>query len=351
MIRIDEIYYNVFVKGLQHRTSTALHWFDPFGSVDIKDLCNVPAISGTQADRRLIFWDQEPVYQDTAKEFFDQFCKIYSGPKVLVTSEKNSLDLAWVCDTYGIDHAYYFFHGWAALDWYRGYDHSFLGRNWAERIFYSRIFCPNNIIGQSRNHRVKFLNALYQRSCLENNLISFPNRCPYHNQSAEEIFADLGIEYPSDLKLPMTIDSNKNHANHSHCIDFWSEAMSSFVHVVTETVYDDNRIHLTEKIFKPIVLQQPFLLVGSQGGLKYLRDYGFQTFSNIWDESYDDLPGDQRLNAVADICEKINSWSHKELLDAQLAAKDIVEFNHRWFYGNFQLVLWDELTAMIKNWQ
>jgi hypothetical protein len=350
MIRIDEIYYNVFVKALQHRNRVGLHWFDPFGSTDFADICNQPPVDGV-ADLRIIFWDQEPLYRDRSKIFFDQFCGIYRGPKIIVTSEINSNDVTWVCDTYELEHAYYFFHGWAALDWYRGYDHSFLSVPWMQRSFSSRLLCANNIIGSGRSHRVRFLNALYQRSCLENNQISFPERCPYSDQSTREIFSELGMEYPRDLTLPLMIDREKNHANDSHRIGFWSQAMTSFAHVVTETVYDDHRIHLTEKIFKPIVLQQPFLLVGSKGGLKYLKEYGFRTFDKIWDESYDDLPELQRLLAVADICEKINSWNQDELMEAQYAVKDIVEHNHAWFYGDFQSVLWKELTSMVKNWQ
>ena len=78
MIRIDEIYYNVFVSALQHRPRVALHWFDPFGSVNFQDICNVPAVDGI-ADLRIIFWDQEPVYRDTAKEFFDLVRAIFEN--------------------------------------------------------------------------------------------------------------------------------------------------------------------------------------------------------------------------------------------------------------------------------
>jgi len=349
MIRIDEIYSNVFLPTVQHRPRIGLHWFDPFGSVDIKHICNVPPVDGT-ADLRIVFWDQEPVYRETVSQFMEQFQKTYQGPCLLVTSEKNSSDLAWAQSTYGISSAYYFFHGWAALDWYRGYDHSFLAKPWRERSFLHQIFCPNNIISGRRQHRVRLVSDLCRRGLLENNLVSFPAVCPFSQQSVQELCQDIGVMVP-DIKLPLIIDHAVNHAHDSHRIDFWNQATASFCHVVTETVYDDNRLHLTEKTFKPIVLEQPFVLVGPRYSLSYLREYGFKTFDAVWDESYDQLPDSQRLDAIVDILEEINSWSVSRTAQAQREIAATVRHNRDWFYGAFQELLWVELNGMIDNWR
>ena len=220
MIRIDEIYYNVFVSGLQHRPGVGLHWFDPFGSVDFKDICNIPPVDHT-ADLRVIFWDQEPVYKDKAAVFFDQFCGIYQGSKIIVTSERGS-DLDWVCDTYGLAQSHYFFHGWAALDWYRGYEHSFLSVPWQDREFSARIFCPNNIIGGRRTHRLKLFSAMEQHDLIADNLISFPAVCPYEKISVQELLKQHRLK-DTKINLPLIIDQDKNHANGSHRIDFWQQ--------------------------------------------------------------------------------------------------------------------------------
>jgi len=350
MIRIDEIYYNVFLQALQHRKKVGLHWFDPFGSTDFSDICSQPPVDGV-ADLRIIFWDQEPLYRDRAKNFFDQFCGTYQGPKIVVTSEINSKDVAWVCDTYELKHAYYFFHGWAALDWYRGYNYSYLGRPWIEKSFQHKLLCANNIIGGERAHRLKVIAGLAERNLIENNMISCPQVCPFEGKSFEELCNSHGISAPSELTLPLIIDHEKNHAGSSHKIDFWTQANSSFCHVVTETVYGSDRVHLTEKTFKPIVLQQPFLLVAPQGSLAYLRNYGFKTFGDIWDETYDELPDDQRISAVLDICKEINQWDDAKLSFMQKKIATVVEHNYQWFYGGFRDLLWQELTAMITPWQ
>ena len=363
MIRIDEIYYNVFVSALQHRRGIGLHWFDPFGSVNFDNLCNVPKISFGDAKLRLIFWDQEPLYQENAQIFFEKFCQFdldlplsqpwygYDGKKIVVTSEVKSETRLWLENTYGVSTDYYFFHGWAALDWYRGYNYSFLSQPWPDREFDHAFICPNNIVGGRRAHRLQLLSELGKRECIDQNLISFPAMCPYEGKSVEELFQKHALLFPKDLSLPLIIDHDHDHAGNSHRIDFWAQAMRCFCHVVTETVYDDNRIHITEKTFKPIVLQQPFLMIGNRGALGYLRNYGFRTFGNIWDEGYDDLDHEHRITAVADICKDITSWSVSRRKQAQQEISNVVRHNHDWFYGGFQDVLWKEICEMINRWQ
>jgi len=356
MIRIDEIYYNVFASAVQHRPRIGLHWFDPFGSKKFNDLVSYPQVEG---GHRIVFWDQEPLYRDDAKIFFDKFCEIYRPPRdpmahtitTLVTSEINSREVKWVQDTYKIENtAHYFFHGWAALDWYRGYDHSFLSIPWADRKFDAHIFCPNNIVGGQRTHRLKLFSALEQHDLIANNLISFPAVCPYEKISVQELLCQHGLQ-GTNIDLPLVIDKDKNHADDSHKIDFWQQAQKSFCHVVTETAYDDSRTHITEKTFKPIVLQQPFMIVGTPGSLSYLKNYGFKTFDLLWDEGYDQASDNDRINLIVKNLIQINSWNNSELKDAQHQINSIVEHNFRWFYGEFQHVLWRELTEMIDQWR
>lgn len=332
---------------MQDRRYTSLHWFDPFGSVRFEDLCSLPTVDGDGL--RLIFWDQEPVYKETIIPFMENFHEIFDGPVRIITSEKNNPFLDSICNTYKLDQDYYFFHGWAALDWYRGYNHSYLSIPFSKRTFQHKFISPNNIVGGNRSHRLFWLGQLVKRDLIKNNLVSFPKVCPYENQGIIDMANKIGINL-GDINLPLVIDQVKNHAAESHRISFWEQAQKCFAHVVTETVYQSDHLHLTEKTFKPIVLRQPFLLIASKGSLAYLRDYGFQTFSTIWDESYDDLDDGQRISAVADICEKINQWTASEMADAVASVDSIVQTNHDWFYGGFQDLLWKELQHMVSQW-
>ena len=44
---------------------------------------------------------------------------------------------------------------------------------------------------------------------------------------------------------------------------------------------------ITEKTFKPIALQHPFMIFGHSGTLARLHELGFETFPEMFDESYD----------------------------------------------------------------
>ena len=175
MIRIDELYYNVFVSAMQHRPDVGLHWFDPFGSTAFEDINNHPLLEVSNG--RIFFWDQEPLHRDRVKDVFDRFVPIYrnqynAGPLRLITSEYNSEFAEWACDTYNLIHHYYFFHAWAALDWFRGYDKTFLMQPFSDRQIKKTFICLNNVIGGQRKHRLELLSEMVDRELISNNHIS-----------------------------------------------------------------------------------------------------------------------------------------------------------------------------------
>lgn len=326
-----------------------MHWFDPFGSTSITDLCNYPPIHG-DAELRLLMWDQEPLHLERVALLLEQFLPVYKGPVRMVTSEHDSESARWISDTYCIPCDYYFFHAWAAIDWYRGYDRSFLTRPYRQRNIKHTFICPNNIIGGRRTHRLTLLAELDRYDLLENNMVSFPLVCPFEHKSAADIGRTHGIQVPT-AKLPLQIDNGVNFCEHSSKINLWPWAEKCLVNVITETVYQGQKHHLTEKTFKPIVMQQPFMLVSCQGSLAYLRSYGFRTFGQFWDESYDFASDSDRINLVAKLLRDLENMSLVERQHMQKHLSDITEYNKNWFYSReFEQALWNELTKMISQW-
>ena len=74
----------------------------------------------------------------------------------------------------------------------------------------------------------------------------------------------------------------------------------SKVDIVTETILDEDAIHLTEKTFKAIYLGRPFVISASKGHLKALRDMGFKTFNSVINEDYDDMGSGGKISKVID---------------------------------------------------
>ena len=108
-------------------------------------------------------------------------------------------------------------------------------------------------------------------------------------------------------------------------------------------------IHITEKTFKAIALEMPFILVAPSGSLEYLRSYGFQTFDSVIDESYDQESNDiRRIERVTKLLRDLNNLSFHERQQLQRAMLPMVEHNYNHFYnGDFEHILWDEFTSML----
>ena len=343
---------------MQHRPRTGLHWFEPFGTTEFKDLCSIPPIN--EALDRLLFWDQEPVHRDRFALMYDQYLPVYAnrfnGPTTLVTSEKNSDNVAWACNTYNLKSAYYFFHGWAALDWFRGYNHSFLMAEPRDRTITKTFIMPNRIIGGQRQHRLLMLYHIFKYGMTDNH-ISCPAVCPAENITIHHAVKDLFNRYP-DIKevfnkqrFPIEFVDESGAPMHSYQLSLFKESAESLLYLVTETVATGRRLHLTEKTFKPICLRMPFMIVGTQGSLAYLQSYGFKTFGHLWDESYDDeIHDDQRLEKIAFTLKAMDILSQHEKQRLFDMAQEICEYNYNHFYnGGFETILWNELQDMLNE--
>jgi hypothetical protein len=355
MIRIDELYYNTFLPGLQQKPQHGLHWFDPFGSVKFEDLCSVPPVDYSESAVRYLFWDQEPLHQETVDQTLSKFVNMF-GPcqRHIVTSELDSDMVDYVCNTYGFKSHYYFFHGWAALDWYRGYNRSFLMTPPEQRSIVQTFIAPNRIIAGQRQHRLLMLYHIF-KSGMANNHISCPAVCPAENISIQAAIEPLISVYP-DIRtvfdqqlLPRNFKGETDHPMHSNQLSLFGPCAESLLYVVTETVAAGRRLHLTEKTFKPICLRMPFVIVGTAGSLRYLRSYGFRTFGEFWDESYDDETDDvRRIEKISAVLQELNimpAQQKQQLFDSMI---DTLNHNHNHFYnGDFEKLLWTELQSMI----
>jgi hypothetical protein len=307
----------------------------------------------------IFFHDQEPIHLDLHQRLFDEVKRRNSDldalrgsiNSFLITSEFRSEFVNKVCDIYGWRSFYYFFHGWAALDWYRGYDRTFLITDPTQRQVTHSFISPNRIIGGKRDHRILLMYHLLEKR-INNAWISFPRICPEENQDVVDLSAKFGPAVQQtfrDADLPLCFPGETDHPMHSCWLSLFEENTSSLAHVITETVYTGCRNHLTEKTFKPICLQMPFVMVSTKGSLEYLRRYGFQTFDQLWSEEYDSMDDDIRLTAVAELLKHLDDCSARELAQYHRHALPMVQHNFQHFYGGgFELVLWKELIEMLE---
>ena len=146
-------------------------------------------------------------------------------------------------------------------------------------------------------------------------------------------------------------------ANIPRNIDIWDFKIDkkpvdvdAFWHVVTETVFYYDKLHLTEKIFKPIVSKQPFMLLAASGNLAYLKRYGFKTFDSVIDESYDLIQdNDLRTEAVVKQLHWYCNLTPGEKTDVIKQVEPIIDYNFDHFYGEFKHIIARELLDNTKT--
>lgn len=143
----------------------------------------------------------------------------------------------------------------------------------------------------------------------------------YHNMPilaqswiTQRIDNHMPLALPADLDPYDSTDNKNNPTSDPHSKKFYN----SYLHIVTETTMSDEGF-FSEKIFKPAIYFQPFVLIGQKHGLENLRKIGYKTFSNVIDESYDLEPDNQtRLikatNAAIEFTKIVNNDLMRKLL-------------------------------------
>jgi hypothetical protein len=73
----------------------------------------------------------------------------------------------------------------------------------------------------------------------------------------------------------------------------------TYFSMVVETLQHGGCTWMTEKVFKACAYYHPFLVISQPGLLTLLKKMGFETYQNIFDESYDHIRDfDSRLDAI-----------------------------------------------------
>ena len=332
---------------------------DPPGHTDPEHLFNLGRDDIIETDY-VFFHDQEPVDAELYHALFSDVIRrnadiIPKPPGHIIVSERGD-NVQQLTKQYGWKSHYYFYHGWACQDWFRGYDRTFLIPRASERNPTKTFMSPNRIVGGRRDHRVLFLYNVFKQG-LGHNHISVPRICTYENVDISAVARKYCSTYPDieqvfdQADLPRLFEGEQTQQMTSCWLSNFAEAQDSLVYVPTETVYFGRRTHITEKTFKAIALEMPFVLMAPAGSLEYLREYGFQTFSDIFDESYDEETDDiRRVERVIKLLKDLDNLSVQERQQIHRACLPRVEHNYRHFYqGGLTTVLWAELISMLDG--
>ena len=360
------------MQSLCNRDDIIIYRYYPHGSKNIADCFPVAGdIQYSDFDRirsmHMVCHDQEPLMDITAS-FFHKTAKFkksnveyVTDPEIptssfkvhlgvinsvydevlLVHSEKNSRLVTHFGAT-GCRPVYYWSHALIAGDWYRFAEHDpdlafDVDRIQKDFLIYNRAWSG------TREYRLKFAEMI-----VENSLTAVCNmkfnpidsnmhyRQHWYRNPSFKISTDLGRHFAlNDTDAAMSADYVAQ------------DYASCGIEVVLETLFDDTRNHLTEKSLRPIACGRPFIMAATPGSLAYLREYGFETFGSVIDESYDNICDPvQRLQAIIDVMRGISKMPTPQKTQLWLDLDVIAQRNQRRF---FSAEFFDQVVGEFKS--
>ena len=199
-----------------------------------------------------------------------------------------------------------------------------------------------------RPHRLDLFLAFYKNNLINSSVFTLPEKNPETPesfiQSVDRNFSDrlnisdTELTYIQNNILPLRVDKlAEDHTRHAEMtmeIGHSTEHLyrSTMISVVTETHAYQYAIAETEKTFKPIKYKHPFILVGAPKSLHYLKKKGYKTFSNWFDESYDEIDNHRdRIVAIANLCKEIDSWDRSKKQQFMIETTDVLNHNFEVF--------------------
>lgn len=249
---------------------------------------------------------------------------------------------------------YYFYHGFLSLDWFKHVPYQTPITN------YTKLFISfNHLFTEKRSYRLNLISRIKDKHIRDQCYLSLDQKNT-STKIKDELFDKSSMLSKESKKLiyqhlitgntkDLIIDTHEIDGSLSPT-DSLNTLSQGLFHVVTETVFYDEKLHLTEKIFKPIVAQRPFMLVAGPGNLAYLKSYGFRTWDRWIDESYDDeTDPDLRIIKIVNEMEKLCKKPQWEINKMYVEMRESLEFNFYHFYTDFKKIIVDEMVDNFRR--
>jgi len=227
---------------------------------------------------------------------------------------------------------------------------------------HKRDFRFNCLNANMLTHRQLFMLAMYENNILNdvflnNNIVSFHywhdvnNRFPLPQGLLDmlPIQYDLKGDWQQVFDRIFTIQSGMGGTDWNKTGDYRFIYERSYITLTTESgechgMCDpcNNEKHdnyfrefhretfLTEKSTRPMLNLHPQIIYSGAGTLEYYKEKGFKTFSNYWNEDYDnEEDGKKKLQMIIDIIKDLNNKHIDEIHDMYWDMMPILKHNQQ----------------------
>jgi len=180
------------------------------------------------------------------------------------------------------------------------------------------------------NHKNKTYDFLYL------NKIDKEHRRKLCDAFAGDFFNDSLYSRWPDIKLSQHYEDNFPYPLRGKDQDIVTKQYNdSKFSLLSESSVNNEEVFITERLWKSIIAEHPFVVHGNYLYLQKLREIGFKTFGNYFDESYD-LEKDQnkRIDKIVQLCNNLKDINWQDLY---LRTQDMRKYNKELFFNKEKL--------------
>lgn len=286
------------------------HWL-PHGSRNLEHLTQHSGNNNNFQYAQIVMHDQEPYradfwsdseIRDAVKNYYLQHGHALTDDTLDFLAPKRLNGLLEFCryeksivvhSNFGLDsfdhdnheYCYYWCHALLARDWFRYASiDPIINQNHSRKAPTHTFLCYNRSWTGSREYRIKFLDLMIEHDLIQHFKTWFnpveDNKLYTNHKFQNEIFKPLRTDLETFAPATLaTSDSSADYCNQDYITTQWE--------CVLETCFDIPSIFVSEKLLRPIATAQPFVCVAAAGTLQFLRSYGFKTYGDYIDETYD----------------------------------------------------------------
>ena len=189
----------------------------------------------------------------------------------------------------------------------------------------------------AKEYRQFLVTELFRRKLNHYGLISLLYRYGNPRQIFDDFTKDLGFDVTKGYgklvddyaktemvkKVPLILDKTMEEVDKDDRPVDISHIENSYFNIITESYMYNKSLpqshktifEMSEKTYKALNCQ-PFIHLGSYGVLKYMRSMGYKTFSELFDESYDEVVNHtDRILSVIESIEKVCKMDERKFHD------------------------------------
>lgn len=202
-------------------------------------------------------------------------------------------------------------------------------------VSYHNINSSNDLISPDK---------IYPLPTGHSNHPTFLTTSPFTLYNTENI-----IKIPKNIKLVNDFKSKvSRYCNFDEDTDITDKIISSglqndpiqraLVYIALETTVKYPAPFQSNISFKSISQKRPLIIFGAAGCIKLLKDQGFQTFNQWWDEDYDNEPDiEKRVDMIIEIVKYLASLDLEKSKVMCQEMKSLLDYNYQHFISAFPL--------------